>query len=99
MDQGGPGGPWGPKPPLVDQEGFLHFADADWSALLGCPCAVHMVYVLPSRRSQGLPPDERIKINVAPNYHALHWGPPHINGVEFAELDSYDIRGWSAMIY
>ena len=27
VDQGGPGGPWGPKPPLVDQEWFLHFAD------------------------------------------------------------------------
>ena len=46
---------------------------------------------------QGLPPDKRIKINVAPNYHALHWHPPHVNGVEFAELDSYDIRGLSAM--
>jgi len=28
----------------------------------------------------------------------LHWCPPHINGVQFAELDSYDIRGLSAMI-
>jgi len=28
----------------------------------------------------------------------LHWRPPHINGVQFAELDSYDIRGLSAMI-
>ena len=60
---------------------------------------MRIVYVLPSRRGQGLPPDERIKINVAPNYHALHWRPPHVNGVEFAELDSYDIRGLSAMIY
>jgi len=28
----------------------------------------------------------------------LHWRPPHINGVQFAELDSYDIRELSAMI-
>jgi len=28
----------------------------------------------------------------------LHWRPPHINGVQFAKLDSYDIRGLSAMI-
>jgi hypothetical protein len=60
---------------------------------------VRIVYVRPSRRGQGLPPDERIKIDVPPNYHALHWRPPHVNGVEFAELDSYDIRGLSAMIY
>ena len=33
MDQGGPGGPWGPKPPLVDQEGFLHFADVVFTQL------------------------------------------------------------------
>ena len=38
-------------------------------------------------------------MNVRPNYHALHWRSPHIHGVEFAELDSYDIRGLSAMIY
>ena len=28
----------------------------------------------------------------------LHWRPPNINGVQFAELDSYDIRGLSSMI-
>jgi len=28
----------------------------------------------------------------------LHWRPPHINGVLFAELDSYEIGGLSAMI-
>jgi len=28
----------------------------------------------------------------------LHWRPPHINRVQFAELDSYDIRGLSAVI-
>jgi len=31
-----------------------------------------------------------------PNYHRLNWRP--VNGVQFAELDSYDIRGLSAMI-
>jgi hypothetical protein len=60
---------------------------------------VPIVYVLPRRRRQGLPPDERIKIDVAPNYLALHWCPPPVNGVEFTQLDSYDIRGLSAMIY
>jgi len=28
----------------------------------------------------------------------LHWRPPHINGVQFAKLDSYDILGLSAII-
>jgi len=28
----------------------------------------------------------------------LHWRPPHRNGVQFAELDSYEIRGLSAII-
>ena len=67
--------------------------------MLERPRAMRIVYVLPSRRGQGLPLDERIKINVAPNYHTLHWRPPHVNGGEFAELDSYSIRGLSAMIY
>ena len=67
--------------------------------MLRRPRAVHIVYVLPSRCSQGLPPDKRIKINVAPNYHALHWRPPHVNVIEFAKWDSYDIRRLSAMIY
>ena len=31
--------------------------------------------------------------------HLLHWRPPHVNGVVFTELDSYDIPGMSAMIY
>jgi len=31
-----------------------------------------------------------------PNYRRLNWRP--VNGVQFAELDSYDIRGLSAMI-
>ena len=28
----------------------------------------------------------------------MHWRPPHINAVQFAKLDSYDIRGLPAMI-
>ena len=28
----------------------------------------------------------------------LHWRPFYINGVQFAELDSYHIRGLSAII-
>jgi len=31
-----------------------------------------------------------------PNYRRLNWHP--VNGVQFAELDSYDIRGLSSMI-
>jgi len=31
-----------------------------------------------------------------PDYRRLNWRP--VNGVQFAELDSYDIRGLSAMI-
>jgi len=31
-----------------------------------------------------------------PNYHRLNWRP--VNGLQFAELNSYDIRGLSAMI-
>jgi len=60
---------------------------------------VRIVYVLPSRRGLALSQFERNKVNVAPNYNLLHWCPPHVNGVVFAELDSYDIRGISAMIY
>ena len=33
-----------------------------------------------------------------PNYTLLFWHPPRVNGVRFAELDSSDIRGLSAMI-
>jgi len=32
------------------------------------------------------------------NYGLLHWRNPHINGVGFAELNAYDIRGLSAII-
>ena len=73
--------------------------NTDWSALLRRPRAVRIAYVLPSRRGLLLPKQERAKVNVAANYHLLHWRPPHIQGLEFAELDSYDIRGLSAMIY
>jgi len=33
-----------------------------------------------------------------PHYRLLHWRNPHINGVHFAELNSYDIGGLSAII-
>ena len=33
-----------------------------------------------------------------PNYRLLHWRNPHINGVRFAELNSYDICRLSAII-
>ena len=32
------------------------------------------------------------------HYQALHWRLPHVNGIRFAELDSYDIGGLSVMI-
>jgi len=60
---------------------------------------MHIVCVLPSRRGLALSQFERNNVNVAPNYNLLPWHPPHVNGVVFAELDSYDIRGMSAMIY
>jgi len=60
---------------------------------------VRIVYVLPSRPGLALSQFVRNKVNVAPNYNLLHWRPPHVNGVVFAELDSYNIRGISAMIY
>jgi len=67
---------------LTDEE------DRDWSAPLGRPCAVRIVYVLPTRRCQGLPDQERLRVNVPPKYRALHWRSPYIHGVEFAVLDS-----------
>jgi len=60
---------------------------------------VRIVYVLPSRRGLALSLFERNRVNVAPNYNLLHWRPPHVNGVVFPKLDSYDIRGMSAMVY
>jgi len=41
----------------------------------------------------------RNMVNVTPYYNSLHWHLPHINGIQFSELDSYDIDGLSAMIY
>ena len=73
--------------------------NTDWSALLGRPRAMRLAYLLPSRRGLLLPKQERVKVNVAANYHLLHCRSPHIQGLDFAELDSYDIRGLSAMIY
>jgi len=60
---------------------------------------VHIVYVLPSRHRLTLSPFERNKVNLALNYHLLHWRPPHVNMVLLAKLNSYDIRGMSGMIY
>ena len=60
-----------------------------------------MIFLLmtwPSRRGQGQTPERRANLNLRPDYNMLHWRPPHINGVQFTELDSYDIRGLSAMI-
>jgi len=58
----------------------------DWSALLGRPRTVRIVWI---RHAADSPADY-------PNYRRLNWRP--VNGVQFAELDSYDIRGLSAMI-
>ena len=71
----------------------------DWRALLGRPCTMRIAYVLSSRHDSRLSVQERAKVNVPANYHKLDWRPPHIQGFEFAELDSYDILGLSAMIY
>jgi len=59
---------------------------------------VRIVWTWPSRCGQGKTPERRGNLNFRPDYNMLHWRPPHINGVQCAELDSYDIRGLSAMI-
>jgi len=59
---------------------------------------VPIVWTWPSRRGQGQTPEGRANLNFRPDYDMLHWRPPHINGVQFAELDFYDIRGLSAVI-
>ena len=59
---------------------------------------VCIVWPWPSRRGQGQTPEWRVKLNFSPDYNRLHWRPPNINGVQFAELDSYDIRGLSGII-
>jgi len=75
------------------RSGFVVFelrdlGDIDWSALLGRPHAVRIVWV--SQPANSSAPRR--------NYRLLHWRNPHINGVRFAELNSYDIRGLSAII-
>ena len=55
------------------------------SALLGRPRAVRIVSV--SQPANSTAPRA--------NYRLLHWRNPHINGVHFAGLNSYDIRGSS----
>jgi len=59
---------------------------------------VRIVWTWPSRVGQGQTPERRANLDFRPDYRMLHWRPPHINGVQFAELDCYDIRGQSAMI-
>jgi len=59
---------------------------------------VRSVWTWPSRRGQGQTPELRVNLNVRPDYNMLHWHHSHINGVPFAELDSYNLRGQSAMI-
>ena len=59
---------------------------------------MRIVWTCRSRLSQGQTPEQRENLNFRPDYNMLHWRPPHIKGVQFAELDSYDIRGLSAMI-
>jgi len=56
--------------------------------MLGRPRAVRIVWV---RNSADIDAPQ-------PNYRLLHWRNPHINGVGFAELNAYDIRGLSAII-
>jgi len=60
----------------------------DLSAMLGRPRAVRIVWVC-NPASGGAQ---------RPNYRLLHWRPQNIHGVGFAELNSYDIHGLSAII-
>jgi len=60
----------------------------DWSAMLGRPRAVRIVWVC-NPASGGAQ---------RPNYGLLHWRPQNIHGVGFAELNSYNIHGLSAII-
>ena len=57
-----------------------------------------IVWTWPGRQGRGQTPERRANLNFRPDYNMLHWRPPHRNGVQFAELDSYEIRGLSAMI-
>ena len=58
-----------------------------------------IVYVLPSMGGLGLSKHNRSMVNVTPDYNSLHWRSPDISGMHFAELDSYDMCGLSAIIY
>ena len=62
--------------------------DIDWSAMLERPRAVRIVWVC-NPASGGA---QRL------NYRLLHSRPQNMHGVGFAELNSYDIRGLSAII-
>jgi len=62
--------------------------DIDWSAMLGHPRAVHIVWVC-NPASGGAQ---------RPNYRLFHWRPHNIHGVGFAALNSYDIHELSAII-
>ena len=73
--------------------------DKHWSALLGHPRTVLMAYVGPSGHGSRVSVQVRVKANVAAIYQVLHWRPAHIQDLDFAELDRYDIRGLSAMIH
>jgi len=59
---------------------------------------MRIVWTWPFRHYQGQTQERRVSLNCTPDYTMLHWRPPHINGVQFAELDSYDMRGLSAII-
>ena len=54
------------------------------------PRAVRIVRVRPSRRADGS--DDAL------NYYKIHLRLPYTHGIQFGELDSYNIRGLSAMI-
>jgi len=62
--------------------------DIDWSAMLGRPRAVRIVWVCNPESGSAK----------RPNYRLHHWGPQNIHGVGYAELNSYSIRGLSAII-
>jgi len=56
--------------------------------MLGPPREVRIVWVSQPANSSA----------PRPNYGLLNWRNPHINGVPFAELNSYELRGLSAII-
>jgi len=59
---------------------------------------MRIVWTWPCRRGQGPTPEQLAKLDFSPDYNMLHWCSPHVNRVQFAELDSYGIRGLSAVI-